>query len=204
VRSWLGLRLAAALLATTAAVFILYGTDLSLIAGLQLSGQAAAIAIVNGIWCVCSVAGGFAYGAVRTAPSLFVLVTALGVATLPVAIGGPWWMLGLLLVLPGLLCAPALAAGSEAVSSLAPEHARGVITGLQGSAITIGAAIATPLTGQLIDMASPSVALLVVGGFGIAIGIVASLMARRGAPPAMHAVAVVLPVPLAVEVGEPR
>ena len=39
---------------------------------------------------------------------------------------------------------------------LAPEHARGVVTGLHGSAITLGAAVGTPLAGLLIDLASPA------------------------------------------------
>ena len=92
----------------------------------------------------------------------------------------PWWSYALLLVPAGLLCAPSLAASSEAVSGLAPEHARGLVTGLHGSAITMGAAISTPVAGLLIDVGSPAVAVITVGLAGIAVAGVAALLARRG------------------------
>jgi MFS family permease len=180
VREWLDLRLFAALLATTAAVVLIFGTELSMIAGLQSSGQPAAIAVVNAVWCLASLTGGFLYGAARRSPSLFVLVAAMGVATLLVAFGASWWSYALLLVPAGLLCAPSLAAGSEAVSTLAPEHARGLVTGLHGSAITVGAAISTPISGLLIDVASPAVAVVAVGSAGTAVALIAALLARRG------------------------
>ncbi|GAA3091150.1 MFS transporter [Pseudonocardia yunnanensis] len=180
VREWLDLRLLGALLATTAAVVLIFGTEISMIAGLQTSGQAAAIAVVNAVWCIASLTGGFLYGAARRSPSLFVLVAAMGVATLLVAAAGPWWSYALLLVPAGLLCAPSLAASSEAVSGLAPEHARGLVTGLHGSAITVGAAISTPVAGLLIDVGSPAVAVITVGFAGIAVAGVAALLARRG------------------------
>ncbi|MFD1530674.1 hypothetical protein [Pseudonocardia aurantiaca] len=65
------------------------------------------------------------------------------------------------------------------MSGLAPEHARGLVTGLQGSATTLGGAIATPLTGLLIDNASPAAAVLTVGTVGIALAAVAGLARRR-------------------------
>jgi predicted MFS family arabinose efflux permease len=104
----------------------------------------------------------------------------MGVATLLVAAAGPWWSYALLLVPAGLLCAPSLAASSEAVSGLAPEHARGLVTGLHGSAITVGAAISTPVAGLLIDVGSPAVAVITVGPAGIAVAGVAALLARSG------------------------
>jgi MFS family permease len=180
VHEWLDLRLLGALLATTAAVVLIFGTEISMIAGLQTSGQAATIAVVNAVWCIASLTGGFLYGAARRSPSLFVLVTGMGVATLLVAAAGPWWSYALLLVPAGLLCAPSLAASSEAVSGLAPEHARGLVTGLHGSAITVGAAISTPVAGLLIDVGSPAVAVITVGLAGIAVAGVAALLARRG------------------------
>lgn len=135
IRELLHARLMAALLATTAAVLIVFGTELSMIAGLQRNGQGAAIAVVNTVWCIASLTGGFLYGAARRSVPLFVMVAALGVATLPVALAGQWWSYTLLLVPPGLLLAPSLTASSEAVTELAPDHARGLVIGLHGSAI---------------------------------------------------------------------
>jgi MFS family permease len=180
VREWLDRRLLGALLVTTAAVLLVFGTELSVIASVQATGPAYAIAVVNAVWCVSSLAGGFVYGAARRTPSVFVLTGALGAATLLVALGGPWWSFTLLLVPAGLLLAPSLAAGSERVSELAPESARGVITGLHGSAITLGAAVGTPLAGVLIDTASPAAAVLVVAAVGLGAAGGAALLARSG------------------------
>jgi predicted MFS family arabinose efflux permease len=181
VRSWLDLRLAGALLATTAAVATVFGTELAMIAGLETTGQAEAIPVVNAVWCLASLCGGFGYGAARRSAPLFVLVTGLGLATLPVAFGGPWWSYALLLIPAGLLCAPSLAASAEAVSALSPEHARGLITGLHGSSITLGAAISTPLAGLLIDIGSPALAVATIGTAGILVGGIAALLSRAGA-----------------------
>ena len=181
VSSWLDARLFGALLATTAAVVVIFGTELAMIAGLQLDGNAAWIPVVNAVWCLASLVGGFLYGAARRSRSLTVLVACLGAATLPVAFAGPWWSYALLLVPAGLLIAPSLAASSETVSALAPEHVRGLVTGLHGSAITAGAAIASPLAGLLIDNASPATAVVVVGASGLAAAAVVGVLGRTGA-----------------------
>ncbi|MCX6466276.1 MAG: MFS transporter [Pseudonocardiales bacterium] len=182
VRAWLDRRLVAALLVTSAAVVLIFGMELSVIAAVQGDGPAYAIAAVNAVWCLSSLTGGYLYGAARRSFPVFALVAALGLATLLVALGGPWWSYALLLVPAGLLCAPSLAASSERVSVLAPESARGVVTGLHGSAITLGAAAGTPLAGVLIDAASPAVAVLVIGLAGTALAGGAALLARGGRP----------------------
>jgi MFS family permease len=178
VRQWLDLRLIGALLATTAAVLVVFGTELSMIAGLQLGGHAAWIPVVNTVWCVASLVGGFVYGAARRSRALPLLVGCLGAAALPVALAGPWWSYALLLVPLGLLIAPSMAAGAETVSALTPEHVRGLVTGLHGSAITIGAATATPLAGLLVDLASPAAAVLTVGSIGVAAAVLVGLLTR--------------------------
>jgi MFS family permease len=184
VRQWLDRRLLGALLATTAAVTVIFGTELSMIAGLELGGQAGWIPVVNAVWCVASLVGGFVYGAARRSRSLPLLVGCLGTAALPVALAGPWWSYALLLVPVGLLIAPSMAASAETVSVLAPEHVRGLVTGLHGSAITIGATVATPLAGLLVDVASPAVAVLAVGFTGLGAAVLVGLLARtrREAP----------------------
>jgi predicted MFS family arabinose efflux permease len=178
VRQWLDLRLIGALLATTAAVLVVFGTELSMIAGLQLGGNAGWIPLVNTVWCLASLIGGFVYGAAKRSRSLPLLVGCLGAAALPVALAGSWWSYALLLVPVGLLIAPSMAASAETVSTLTPEHVRGLVTGLHGSAITIGAAVATPLAGLLVDIASPAVAVLTVGSAGLGAAIIVGLLAR--------------------------
>lgn len=179
VRQWFDRRLLGALLATTTAVTVIFGTELSMIAGLQLGGNAAWIPLVNAVWCVASLVGGFAYGAARRSRPLPVLVGCLGAAALPVGLAGTWWSYALLLVPVGLLIAPSMAASAETVSALAPEHVRGLVTGLHGSAITLGATVATPLAGLLVDVASPAVAVLTVGSTGLGAAALVSLLGRH-------------------------
>lgn len=178
VRQWLRRPLLGALLATAAAVLVIFGTELAMIAGLEATGQAGWIPVVNTVWCVASVAGGFIYGALNRAPSLAVLTAAVGVLCLPVALAGPWWTWALLLFPLGLLIAPSLAASSEAVALLSPERARGVVTGLHSSAITLGAAVGTPLAGLMIDVAGPWAAVLTVGLLGVLVAVPAWLLGR--------------------------
>jgi MFS family permease len=179
VRQWLDLRLLGALLATMAAVVVVFGTELSMIAGLEIGGQAGWIPVVNTVWCIASLVGGYVYGAARRSRSLPLLVGCLGAAALPVALAGPWWSYALLLIPVGALIAPSMAASAETVSVLTPEHVRGLVTGLHGSAITLGATVATPLAGLLVDIASPAAAVLVVGAIGLGAAAVVALLGAR-------------------------
>jgi MFS family permease len=183
VRTWLTRRLAAVLLASTAATTVLFGSELGVIAALEGGGQAGLLGLVVAVWCLSSLAGGFVYGMARNSWSLFALVAGLGVATVPVALGGQWWTFALLLVPAGLLCAPALAASADAVAGLAPDAARGLVTGLHGSALTLGAAVGAPLAGLLIDAASPGTAIVAVALTGSAAAGLAAVLARSAPRP---------------------
>ncbi|WP_161631730.1 MFS transporter [Pseudonocardia asaccharolytica] len=179
IAEWLTPQLVATLLATTAAAAVIFGSELGVVAALQSSGQAGLIGVVIGAWCLSSLVGGYLYGTAQRSRSLYALVAALGLATLPVALGGPWWTFALLLVPAGLACAPSLTASADTVAALAPERVRGLVTGLQGSAITLGAAFGAPLAGALIDAFSPAAAIATAGLVGVAMAGVAALVARR-------------------------
>ncbi|MDQ4116036.1 MAG: MFS transporter [Actinomycetota bacterium] len=179
VREWLRGPLVGALLAITAAIVAIMGTELAFIAALTRGGEAWAIAVVNAVWCAASLVGGFVYGAARRSVPLPVLLGALGVATVPAALAGPWWSFAVLLLAAGLCTAPTLAAGSGAVADLGSDRVRGIVTGLQGSATTAGMAIATPLSGALVDAASPRVAILVCAGVAVAAAGVSATLMRR-------------------------
>lgn len=175
---WLTPRLVGVLLATTVAAGVVFGSELAIIASLQTSGQAGTIPLVIGVWCLASLTGGLVYGALERSRSVFLLVGLLGALTVPVALGGSWWTFALLLIPAGLACAPSLTASADTVAELAPEHARGVVTGLQGSAITVGGALGAPLSGLVVDHASPAAAIALVGLVGAVGGPAAALLAR--------------------------
>lgn len=181
LRSWLTRPLIGALLTVTAAVIAIMGTEFAFIAALTSAGQAWAIALVNVVWCLASLVGGFLYGSARRSLPLPLLLAALGLATLPAALAWSWWSLLFLLIPAGLATASTLAAGSAAIGDLAPDRVRGLVTGLQGSATTLGIAIATPLAGLLVDTASPGAAMLVCGSVAVVAAAVAAPLLRARA-----------------------
>ena len=164
MRSWLGSPMVVALAGAAAAVLLLSATELAVVAALTARGETGWFALANSVWCLASLVGGFLFGVAARPPAMPTLLAALAVGTIPVAFGGPWWLVTLLVIPAGAFCAPALSSSAEAVGRLAPDAARGVATGLHGSAIMGGAALAQPLTGVLIDRVSPTAALLAAVG----------------------------------------
>ncbi|PZF88150.1 MFS transporter [Micromonospora deserti] len=172
-RAWLTPRLLAVLAVSTSATLVLGGTDVAVVAVLRDSGEAGWTGAVLSIWAVASLVGGFAYGAIHRAFSPLALMAALSVCTIPVGLGGThWWLLGLALIPAGLLCAPTIAATSDAVSRLAPAAVRGEAMGLHGSAVTVGIAVGAPLAGAVIDASAPLWGFVVTGAIGAAVALV--------------------------------
>ncbi|MFV2020421.1 MFS transporter [Micromonospora sp. LOL_023] len=168
-REWLTPRLAGILAVGAASTLVLGGTDVALIAALQESDQLVWTSIVLAAWGGYSLVGGFAYGAARRSVPPVGLMVMLAVATIPVGLGtGSWWLLGVALLPAGLLCAPTIAATSDAVSRLAPAAVRGEAMGLHGSAMTVGMAVGAPLTGAVIDASTPAWGFVVIGCAGLA------------------------------------
>ncbi|MDG9675236.1 MFS transporter [Micromonospora sp. DH14] len=193
-RQWLTPRLLAVLALSTAATLVLGGTDVAVVAVLRASGEVGWTGAVLAIWAVASLAGGFAYGAVHRSFSPLALTAALALCTIPVGLGGAhWWLLCLALIPAGALCAPTIAASSDAVSSLVPPQVRGEAMGLHGSAVTVGIAIGAPLAGAVIDASSPAWGFVVTGALGALVTVVVlpiELRRRRAAattPPPVEA-----------------
>jgi hypothetical protein len=176
VRSWLRVPMLVALGATAAAILMLTATELAVVALLTARDEAAWFALANAVWCAASLAGGWVYGAVRRPPPTAVLLGLLALGSLPVALGGPWWSVTLLLVPAGAFCAPALAAAAETVGRLAPDAARGVATGLHASALMVGATIASPLAGLLIDAVAPAAAIVAAAVVTLLVALVAAVV----------------------------
>jgi predicted MFS family arabinose efflux permease len=107
------------------------------------------------------------------------LLLGMSALTVPMAFARDTWTLGLLSVLPGLLCAPVLSAASEKVAELVEERRRGEAMGWYGSAITGGVALGAPLAGVFIDGVGPSAGFVAVGAGGVLLCLVGLVLQRR-------------------------
>lgn len=170
------------LLATAVGNGTIMATDMSIVAILENAGKGAAIAVAMSVWCFGSLVGGFAYGAAsRTIGPLWVLL-GLGVLTVPVAFASTLPLLLVAVFLAGLGLAPLITSTGEAISQRVPEEVRGEAMGWHGSAMTVGAAIGSPLFGAVIDArgATWGVALAAIAAIVVAItGLVARQIRRQ-------------------------
>ncbi|MDT0530459.1 MFS transporter [Micromonospora sp. DSM 115977] len=188
-RSWLTPRLLAVLAVSAAGMLVLGGTDVAVVAVLRENGDVGWTGAVLAVWAVASLVGGFAYGAVTRSFSPLILMAALSLCTIPVGLGGAhWWLLCLALIPAGALCAPTIAATSDAVSRLVPASVRGEAMGLHGSAVTIGMAVGAPLAGAVIDASAPAWGFAVTGAVGVLVALaVLPIELRRRRTAATHA-----------------
>jgi predicted MFS family arabinose efflux permease len=167
-RTWLTPRLIAVLAVSTAVTIVLAGTDVAVVAVLRAGGELSWTGAVLALWAVYSLIGGFMYGTVRRGVAPALLLAPLALLTIPVGLGGGhWWLLALLLIPAGALCAPTITASADAVSRLTPASARGEAMGLHNSALTVGVALGSPLAGLVMDTWSPPWGFAAVGGVGV-------------------------------------
>jgi MFS family permease len=171
--SWLKPRFVAILAVTMAATLVLSGTDVSVVAVLRHSGELSWTGVVMSLWALYSLIGGFAYGTVRRGLPAVFLLTPMAALTAVVGFGGGhWWLLALLLIPAGALCAPTITASADAVSRMTPAAARGEAMGLYNSSLTVGVALGGPLAGLAIDHVSPPWGFAAVGTVGLLVALV--------------------------------
>lgn len=182
-RDWLKARLIGVLAITSAATLVLSGTDVAVVAVLRASGEVEWTGAVLGLWAAYSLIGGFAYGTVKRGLSPITLLVPMAVLTIPVGLGGQhWWLLALLILPAGALCAPTITATADAVSRMTPASARGEAMGWHNSALTVGVALGAPLAGVVMDWQSPPWGFAAVGGVGVLVALLvlpAELRNRR-------------------------
>lgn len=167
-RTWLRPGLVAVLAVTFASTVVLAGTDVAIVAMLRSTGELVWTGLVASLWAVYSLVGGVAYGTVKRGVSPVTLLAPMAILTIPVGLGGHhWWLLALLLIPAGALCAPSITASADAVSRMTPASARGEAMGLHNAALTAGVALGSPIAGVVMDNWSPPWGFAAVGGLGV-------------------------------------
>jgi MFS family permease len=168
IRTWMTPQLMGVLLVSAGALFMVFGTELALIAVLRKNGEVGFTGYVIGAMAVASICGGFVHGAVHRSWSQLRLALTMSLLLMPVVLfDGSWWWLMLALLPNNLLCTPTLAAGSEAVAKLAPANVRGEVMGLHDSANRLGQTLSTPLVGLAIDHLSPAMGFVAAASGGL-------------------------------------
>jgi MFS family permease len=171
--AWVNLAVLAVLGASLGAGLVLSGTDVGMVAVLRAREQVGELGIVFFFWCGASLVGGLVYGSLRRSINPLWLLGAMALLTIPMGFATNAWTLGLLSILPGLLCAPVLTSSAEHIADLVEERRRGEAMGWYGSSMTMGSAMGAPFAGAMIDEVGPW------AGFVI-IGIVAGILAVAG------------------------
>lgn len=192
--AWVTPAVVAVLLACVATTVVLTGTDVGVVAALRHMHHQSWIGWVLAVWGFGSAVGGVVYGALHRPVPTFLLLALLAGTTVPVALAREPVALALLLLVAGFFCAPTLTAIVETLTRVTPEQVRGEAMGWQGSAMTAGGAIGSPVAGVAIDGWGWQAGFVVCGLIGViaAGGLVAT--ARRGPVPAPEAAVEVSPV----------
>jgi MFS family permease len=178
-REWLGAGMIAVLTMAFGTTTLLSGVDLAIVATLREAGQVSWAAVVVAVLGVASVAGGLIYGAQSRPLPTWLLLSLLGLVTIPAGLAHDWPWLCVAVVGAGLLTAPTLSTVADAVSRLAPASVRGEATGLQSSALSAGFAFGSPIVGLAIDAFVPAAGFAAAGLAGLAAALIGCLLSRR-------------------------
>jgi MFS family permease len=159
-------------IAATAAVMVLGGTEVAVVALLRSHDQSELSALVFIIWSAASAVGGLLLGAMRRQVSVFWLLLGLGVLAIPAGLvpSGSWLLLAI--IPTGFFCAPSLAATAAEVSRLVPEEIRGEAMGWYGAATTAGMSLGAPLAGFAIDHVGPWAGFALIGTIGALVAVI--------------------------------
>jgi MFS family permease len=180
--AWFTAAVAAVFAVAAGTGMVLSGTDVGIVAALEIGGHQGEIGIVFLFWCAASVAGGLVYGAMHRPVSPILLLLGMAALTIPMGFAQDTWTLAFVSILPGLLCAPVLSSASEKVADLVAEDRRGEAMGWYGSALTAGVALGAPLAGIFIDGTGPSGGFMAVGAAGVVlcgVGLLLKAVRRR-------------------------
>ncbi|MHA7305778.1 MFS transporter [Arthrobacter sp. TMN-49] len=144
---WVNIAVLAILGTSLGAGLVLAGVNVSMVALMNFNDSTGDLGIVFIFWCGASIVGGIIYGALKRSINPLWLLGAMAVLVIPMGFAMNAWTLGMLYILPGLLCAPVLTSSAEHIADLVAEKRRGEAMGWYGSSMTIGSAMGAPFAG---------------------------------------------------------
>lgn len=180
---WVNIAVLAILATSLGAGLVLTGVNVGMVALMNFNESTADLGIVFLFWCGASIVGGIVYGALKQSVNPLWLLGAMAILIIPMGFATNAWTLGLLSILPGLLCAPVLTSSAEHIADLVSEKRRGEAMGWYGSSMTIGNAMGAPFAGVMIDRIGPWAGFVIVGAICAVlaiIGLIAMAAWRRG------------------------
>jgi MFS family permease len=177
-------------------VFVLCGLSVGAVevvvpAALDATGHRALTGVLLGVWGVGSLLAGLAIGrlgAAADAPRRLALaLVAWGLAHAALGISGEPVMLGLLLLVAGATIAPTFVSANGMLDDLAPTGTLTEAFTWMSTGISVGIAAGSAVAGALVEAASPTLAMAVLGGGGVLAGLLVRAAATgplRAAAPA--------------------
>lgn len=160
---WVNIAVLAILATSLGAGLVLTGVNVGMVALMNFNDSTGDLGIVFLFWCGASIVGGVVYGALKRSVNPLWLLGAMAILIIPMGFATNAWTLGLLSILPGLLCAPVLTSSAEHIADLVSEKRRGEAMGWYGSSMTIGNAMGAPFAGVMIDRIGPWAGFVIVG-----------------------------------------
>lgn len=182
---WVNIAVLAILGTSLGAGLVLAGTNVGMVAVMRENDVVGDLGIVFIFWCGASIVGGILYGALKRSVNPLWLLMAMAILIIPMGFATNAWTLGLLSILPGLLCAPVLTSSAEHIADLVSERRRGEAMGWYGSSMTIGSAMGSPFAGAMIDGIGPWAGFAIIGlvcGVLSIIGLMTMSIWRRRKP----------------------
>ncbi|MFC4336353.1 MFS transporter [Salininema proteolyticum] len=151
LRQWFTVRLAALMVMAFGMAFCFSGTDISIVSHLEAKDQIGMAWVPLALWALYSLFGALMLAGSHRRVSPLVLLFILGVCTAPLGLSGSWWILALVIIPSGFFTAMSVAAATDQVSRIAEPRVQGTAMGMQGSAMTMGAALGAPVVGWVVE-----------------------------------------------------
>lgn len=178
-RNWLTVRLVAILACSVSAGAIVTGYEVAIVGTLRSAGHLEWTGLVLFGCGVYSLAGGLVFGALPRGLPVPLMIGLLALATMPVGLVRPWWLIAVAIAPAAALCAPGFASTASAASQQAGDGSRAVVMSLYGSALSAGGALGAPLAGAAFDSGGSVASFAAVGGLGVIIATSAWIVLRQ-------------------------